>query len=217
MDINTLASIIQGDPRYDTAVQDGNNGILRDLLNEIDVQEPMRWRGCSITDFLDAVSAETLTTDELTYIQSYAAGGQLPLFRAAGQAWVEAKFSSNGGAWSAATEAAVRVLVEKESPYCVDALARSEDAVSLRDVRKAVRQVPDWWGSSASTAARVADKQVRKDREAARKVSIEAAMIVEGFSGIRPEVRQMHVSAYRRHKAEVLMRMREGRYADGLI
>lgn len=215
-DINVLTTIIQGDPRYDTAVQDGNNGVLRDLLNADNNAAPKRWRSCRVEDFLEAVQAETLTTQELTQIQTYASsGGSIPTHRAGARAWVEGKFMSNGGTWTAATEAAVRMLVERPSPYCVAALADAEDKVSLRDVRQAVRQVVGWWGADAQKNARNAEKAARAVVEMARRNRIKAELDAEGYPGIRGDVRQQFSSAERRIQAELLLRVREDRINDG--
>jgi hypothetical protein len=217
MDMTVLQSVIEGDGRYATALQDGANGELTTLLNEVDTGAARRWRSCSVSDLMDALATETLTAGAEARLQTYAAaGGAVPTHRPGVKAWFEAQFPTGGGSWSTATEAAVRNLVEKDSPYCVSALDDSEDKVTLRQVREVVRLIPGGWNSQAASEARVADKAGRVATEQARRARIVAEVDTEGLAGLRPEVMTNIKDADQRINAEITLRVRAERIFEGL-
>ncbi len=217
MDITALTTVLEAD-RYVAAVQDGNNGILTTLLNEDDMDNPsVRWRGCSLEDFMSALGAESLTAPQLNQLQLYAPAGHVPCHKSGVQAWVEAQFPG----WDTATETAILTLVEKNAPYALTALDENEDKVSIRDVRQAVRGLGAWFGSGAAIASRVADKAPRAVVEAARVARITADVDAEGARAPRARVLADFTTesygdqtAARRRSAEIYLRVREDRIAN---
>lgn len=210
MDITVLRSLLEGDARYATAIQDGDNGQLAVLLNQDDVAAPSkRWRSISADDFLNAIAGETLTTDQFNTIQLYLTNNSsIPSHKPGVRAWIQAQ------GFAPATITALRNLAEVDAPYCLTALSETEDKVSVRDVRRAMRGSTQWFGASAQVAARDAAKAPRLAVEAARWAAIEAAVDSEFPSGIRAGIMQRFATADTRKKAEVLLRVREDRITN---
>ena len=211
MILSELVNLIQSDARYLSAFQDGDNGELLRLLNEDDDLATPVWVSVDAMDFLDAVAAETLTAAQEARIQTYvASGARVPTDRANVRQWI---VDQN---WSAPTMANLRAIAEKPAKYCQPALEVGEERVSLRDVRRAVKQIPGYVGSMEYRDSVTASKASRKAVEEARRTRITAEVLAEGPAGIRSEVAKQFRDAAKRLQAEVLLRVREERAVEAM-
>jgi hypothetical protein len=212
MDITALANLIETDPRYAVALQDGNNGEITRLLNEDDLSAGVKWQAISGPDFLDAISSEVLTPAQEARIQTYLYNnGNVPLDRANVRQWI---IDQN---FTPPTMANLRAYAEVQEIHGEVALQVGERRISLRDVRQAVRQTSSWFGDATQRAAREATKQAYRDAEDARRARIESEILAEGPAGIRQAVRNQFSDAAKRLKAEILLRVREERAAEAML
>lgn len=136
MNLSALVTLLANDARYDAAVRAGNNAEVVRLLNETSAGGTARWRDIPVDDFLAAIADQLLTPTQEERIRTYTQNrSHVPTSKAAVRQWIQ-----NQG-WSAGTIAALRALAERPARYCDSVLADDEDAVTIHDVRRAVRRV----------------------------------------------------------------------------
>jgi len=132
-DIAALATLIDSDPTLDAAVRAGRNGELVALLNA-DVAGTKRWNDVRVDDFLDAIALETLTAAQENRIQTYTNNRELiPSSKPNVRSWIQAQ------GFAPATITALRALAERDPTFVEESPVG--EAVTLQDVRKAVRRV----------------------------------------------------------------------------
>ncbi len=133
-DLVALKTALETDPKYDTLVRQGSNGLLWELLNREDTALPKRWRPIPMSDFLDIMAAESLTQQQEQRINSYVTlGRDMPLNKQAIRTWLQATVTQ--------TTKDALIAAGQITGKLGDAFS-DEDSVSLRDVREVVRQIP---------------------------------------------------------------------------
>ena len=113
----------------------GHNGRLVTLLNAEDAGLPKRLKAIPATDFVAAITSETLTAGQHERIRTYLATGNFPIHKPAVRAWLQAQ------GFSAATTTAIDALSQVAGKPADEFLGDDEGRISLNDVRAAVAQV----------------------------------------------------------------------------
>lgn len=190
-------------PEVAAAVAAGDNSVLRDLMNELDPTS-QGWIPIAGADFLDAISALTLTTEQDARIRLYLQNqdGLVHIEKAGVRTWIQANL--------AGAIPALRAVGEVDLPY---AGAR----VSIALVREVMRGHPDAWINHPDP---LAAKAVRIAQEATRRARIDTAVRVDPDTTVRPVIQaaindRTHPDTYEevRIQAEILLRVRAERAA----
>lgn len=136
-DIAALAAHLDAEPRYDAALQAGENAELMRLLNEERPGGTIYWLDCDRDPFVNAVSLANLNAQREARIQTYLTGDRpvAPTSQPNVRTWLESNLS-------VPALAALAAAVERTSTWAQQAGAVAPGlAVQLPHVRAAVRRI----------------------------------------------------------------------------
>lgn len=144
-DIAALATLLAG-ARYATAVSEGRNRQIVDLLNADALAS--RWDDVDAIDFFDAVKDETLTSLQEARLSALTRDGVVLTSRAKVRSWIQAQN------WSGTTLSALQSLAQRTETHAEAAgVVDTGGLVTLGDVRRAVAQIPTSYSNAYRTAA----------------------------------------------------------------
>jgi len=194
MDGAALRAALRTRPEYDAAVRAGSNAELVVMLNA-PTTGPKRWRAVGVDQVLAIVNDETFSAQDEAILNRWTAGGRtsVPLNLQKVGAWFRAKLSADA-------LTALRALAQRSATLGDEFLGEDDEAVTLADVREAVRTIPK---SAFSLSSSPQIKSARAARSAlinqggAMLAALRAAMVPDPLAAEPVPDREAEFVAFR--------------------